>query len=124
MGVGMEMAPIEGDLSSAVTMVDMAVGFDASRTEETSQKYGSIMSSDSGQKYGSVLGSDSERSASLSPKWISYSILMAVAAVYGTSFGCVKVLEGSMDEKMAASLRFSLAGLTFMPYLLSLKKGE
>ena len=57
-------------------------------------------------------------------KWVARGLLMAVAAFYGTNFGCVKVLDEALAPSMAASLRFTLAGVVFLPYLLKMKKEQ
>jgi drug/metabolite transporter (DMT)-like permease len=45
--------------------------------------------------------------------------LLCVSALYGTNFGCVKVLDEAMSPAMAAALRFSLAAAAFVPLGLS-----
>lgn len=37
---------------------------------------------------------------------------------FGTNFGCVKILEDALDPSVASLLRFTLAALVFLPYLL------
>ncbi len=54
-----------------------------------------------------------------SKKWIARGLLLSVAAFYGTNFGCVKILDDVMNPSVAASLRFTLAGAVFMPYLMN-----
>ena len=44
--------------------------------------------------------------------------LLTVAAFYGTNFGCVKILDQALNPSVAATLRFSLAALVFLPYLV------
>ena len=51
-------------------------------------------------------------------RWIARLILIAVAAFYGTNFGCVKVLNDSLEPSVSAFCRFTLASLVFMPYVL------
>lgn len=48
------------------------------------------------------------------------ALLLLVAALYGTNFGCVKVLGEAMIPSVAALLRFSVAALVFSPNLLRL----
>lgn len=55
-------------------------------------------------------------------KWFARSILIVVSAFYGTNFGCVKILGEALDPSVAAVLRFSLAALVFLPYLLKVVK--
>jgi drug/metabolite transporter (DMT)-like permease len=43
--------------------------------------------------------------------------LIAVAAFYGTNFGCVKVLNDSLEPSVSAFSRFTLASLVFLPYV-------
>jgi drug/metabolite transporter (DMT)-like permease len=38
--------------------------------------------------------------------------------LYGSNFGCVKILNHALEPSFAAACRFSLAGLVFLPYLL------
>ena len=38
-----------------------------------------------------------------------------MAAVYGTNFGCVKLLEESMDPTSAGAARFLLSALVLLP---------
>lgn len=46
--------------------------------------------------------------------------LLFVSALYGTNFGCVKILDEALEPSFAATLRFSLAAIVFLPYLISL----
>jgi drug/metabolite transporter (DMT)-like permease len=55
-------------------------------------------------------------------KWIARTILIVVSAFYGTNFGCVKILGEALDPSVAAALRFTLAALVFLPYLLKVIK--
>ncbi|CAM9531481.1 unnamed protein product [Discosporangium mesarthrocarpum] len=48
--------------------------------------------------------------------WASRGLLVAAAAVYGTNFGCVKLLEESLPMSLAAALRFSVAMVPFLPF--------
>jgi len=58
----------------------------------------------------------------------AHSLMMArltvlgVAAMYGTNFGSVKILQESMPPSLAAGLRFSLAGLALLPMLKNMRK--
>ena len=54
-----------------------------------------------------------------SDPWTARIALLVVSALYGSNFGCVKILNQSMDPSLGAFLRFSLAGLIFFPYFLS-----
>ena len=52
--------------------------------------------------------------------------LLFVSMLYGTNFGCVKILGDVLEPSFAALLRFSLAGIVFLPFLLKdgLKKSN
>lgn len=54
-----------------------------------------------------------------SDSWTARIALLLVSALYGSNFGCVKILNQSMDPSLGAFLRFSVAGLIFFPYFLS-----
>lgn len=43
-------------------------------------------------------------------------------AFYGTNFASVKILNDALEPSVAAAIRFSLAGLIFLPYLLKVVK--
>jgi drug/metabolite transporter (DMT)-like permease len=45
-------------------------------------------------------------------------LLIAMAVLYGSSFGSVKLLQQALLPSVAAALRFSLAGIVFIPYFL------
>eukprot|EP00802_Teleaulax_amphioxeia_P019514 Tamp_19752.p1 GENE.Tamp_19752~~Tamp_19752.p1 ORF type:complete len:401 (+),score=50.60 Tamp_19752:112-1203(+) len=47
------------------------------------------------------------------------AILLGVAALYGTNFGSIKVMQESLDPSTAALLRFTLALGALSPFLLS-----
>ena len=49
-------------------------------------------------------------------------ILLAVSALYGTNFACVKILGESLNPSVAAMLRFTVAALVFLPQLLKISK--
>lgn len=49
--------------------------------------------------------------------WLSRGILLLCAALYGTNFASVKMLDESLAPSLAAMFRFSLAGLVFAPSL-------
>lgn len=51
--------------------------------------------------------------------WIARAVIMTCAALYGTNFASVKLLDESLDPSMAALLRFTLAALIFLPQLLA-----
>lgn len=48
--------------------------------------------------------------------WTARISLLVASALYGTNFGCVKILDEAMAPSFAAACRFSLAGLVFLPY--------
>jgi len=51
-------------------------------------------------------------------EWVARCVLLAVSAFYGTNFGCVKILDQALDPSMAATFRFTLASLVFLPFLI------
>ncbi len=54
----------------------------------------------------------------LDSQWGARGALLTVSALYGSNFGCVKILNHALEPSFAAACRFSLAGLVFLPYLL------
>ena len=50
--------------------------------------------------------------------------LLCVSALYGSNFSCVKIINSSIDPSIGAFLRFSLAGLVFLPSFLSFLKSK
>lgn len=44
--------------------------------------------------------------------------LLFVSMLYGTNFGCVKILGDALDPSFASLVRFTLAGSVFLPYLV------
>lgn len=55
--------------------------------------------------------------------WASRGMLAGAAALYGTNFGCVKLLEESVPMSLAAALRFTVAVVPFLPFLRKIKPG-
>lgn len=55
--------------------------------------------------------------------WASRALLVGSAALYGTNFACVKLLQESVPMSLVAAWRFSLAVLPFVPHLLKVKPG-
>ena len=53
--------------------------------------------------------------------WTARISLLVVSALYGSNFGCVKILNHALDPSFAAAMRFSLAGLVFLPSLIKAK---
>ena len=51
--------------------------------------------------------------------WGPKIMLAFVAALYGTNFGCVKLLGEHLDSSVASCLRFSVASLVFAPSALN-----
>lgn len=49
-------------------------------------------------------------------------VVLGVAAMYGTNFGSVKLLQDSMSPALAAGLRFAIAGAALAPVLGSVRK--
>ncbi|EKX54827.1 hypothetical protein GUITHDRAFT_149872 [Guillardia theta CCMP2712] len=48
-------------------------------------------------------------------------VILGVAALYGTNFGSVKILESSLDPSAAAFVRFGIASLAMLPLLKNLR---
>ncbi|CAN0300024.1 unnamed protein product [Ectocarpus sp. 4 AP-2014] len=55
--------------------------------------------------------------------WTSRAMLAGAAMLYGTNFGCVKLLEESVPMSLAAALRFSVALVPFVPFLKKVNPG-
>ena len=55
--------------------------------------------------------------------WASRGILAGVAMLYGTEFGCVKLLEETIPMSLAAVLRFTVAAVPFLPFLIKTNLG-
>ena len=55
--------------------------------------------------------------------WASRGILGGVAILYGTNFGCVKLLEETIPMSLAAVLRFTVAAVPFLPFLIKTNLG-
>lgn len=49
---------------------------------------------------------------------IARGILLSVSALYGTNFGCVKILEESLNPATASFLRFLVAAAVFSPQMM------
>lgn len=62
--------------------------------------------------------------AFFTPQWSSRIILLVVSAFYGTNFGCVKILGESLHPGVAASFRFTIAALVFLPQLIAVFKSN
>lgn len=54
-----------------------------------------------------------------SDPWAARTALLIVSALYGSNFGCVKILNQSMDPSLGAFMRFTLAGMIFFPNFIS-----
>lgn len=54
--------------------------------------------------------------------WASRGLLAGAAMLYGTNFGCVKLLEETVPMSLAAFLRFSVAMIPFVPFLSKMNK--
>lgn len=50
-------------------------------------------------------------------KNMARATMLAVAAMYGTNFGAVKILEEAMPASVAAALRFAMASIVLLPLL-------
>ena len=55
--------------------------------------------------------------------WASRGILAGVAMLYGTEFGCVKLLEETIPMSLAAVLRFTVAAVPFLLFLIKTNLG-
>ena len=53
---------------------------------------------------------------------LARATMLGVAAMYGTNFGSVKILEEAMPASVAAATRFTLASLVLLPLLKGMKK--
>lgn len=69
-------------------------------------------------------GGSSSSSSEEAGKWASRFILLVVSAFYGTNFGCVKILNDSLDPSVSAVSRFTLASLVFLPFVLRVYKSK
>lgn len=54
----------------------------------------------------------------LSPLWQARFLLLLSASLYGTNFTFVKILNDNVPESVGTSLRFALASLATLPWLL------
>lgn len=60
----------------------------------------------------------------LSPLWQARLLLLLSASLYGTNFTFVKILNENVPECVGTSLRFALASLATLPWLLQRNKNE
>lgn len=60
----------------------------------------------------------------LSPLWTARLLLLVAAALYGTNFSVVKILDDHIPVGMASTLRFGLATLVTLPWLLAPPKPQ
>lgn len=44
-------------------------------------------------------------------------LLIAISAMYGTNFSCIKILDESLEPNLLALFRFSIAFMVFIPYV-------
>jgi drug/metabolite transporter (DMT)-like permease len=51
-------------------------------------------------------------------------VMLATSALYGTNYGCVKLLGEALDPSVASALRFLIASSLFLPYLWKAAKGN
>jgi len=63
------------------------------------------------------VNTSTESSQFLSSIWKARLLLLASAALYGTNFTFVKILNDNMPCQVATSMRFSLAALATLPWL-------
>lgn len=52
------------------------------------------------------------------------AVLLFVAALYGTNFGCVKILGESLEPSVAAFLRFGISAMVFLPNVFYVMKAR
>ena len=69
-------------------------------------------------------GLQSELKNVMSDIWKARLLVILAAALYGTNFTCVKVLEESVAPGASTTLRFALASLATLPWLLTSPKQE
>ena len=55
--------------------------------------------------------------------WASRGMLAGTAMLYGTNFGCVKLLEETIPMSLAAVLRFTIAVVPFLHFLRKINLG-
>lgn len=82
--------------------------------EDTARMLGPVKSEETGDTI------DEER-VQENNQWIARGVLLTCAALYGTNFASVKLLDEVLDPSMAAFLRFTLAAAIFAPPMF--KKG-
>lgn len=72
-----------------------------------------------------AVAQDKESFMGLSELWIARILLLLSAALYGTNFTMVKILDETVPVGAAAMMRFGLAALVTSPFLfISTKTGE
>jgi len=73
---------------------------------------------------GDDVGESFERSSSVDQGTLQRTrlILLMVAALYGTNFGSIKIMQEALDPSVAAILRFTLALAALSPFLKSVPK--
>lgn len=52
--------------------------------------------------------------------WVSRGMLAVVAMLFGTNFGCVKLLQETVPMRLGAALRFTVAVTPFLPFLIKI----
>lgn len=67
------------------------------------------------------VGAEAEVDSVGADVWVSRGMLAGAAMLYGTNFGCVKLLEETVPMSLAAALRFSVAFVPFLPFLTKIK---
>ena len=70
---------------------------------------------------GEGLGAEAKADSAAVDVWASRGMLAGAAMLYGTNFGCVKLLEETVPMSLAAALRFSVAFVPFLPFLRKIK---
>jgi len=56
--------------------------------------------------------------------WIARLLLLSAAALYGTNFSMVKILDDTVPVGIGATLRFGLAAMAMLPWLLGPTPGS
>jgi len=51
-------------------------------------------------------------------------VMLLMSALYGTNYGCVKLLGEALDPSLASTLRFLIASSLFLPYLWKAARGN
>lgn len=55
--------------------------------------------------------------------WASRGMLATAAVLFGTGFGCVKLLDEAIPMSLVTALRFTVAVIPFLPFLIKTNLG-